>query len=175
VGRLRYYKGLDTLLHALVSLPDVGLSVVGEGAMRSEWEELAASLGVASRVRFVGEVNDVALPGIYHQATAFVLPSNARSESFGTVLLEAMASGLPCVTTEVGTGTSWVVQDGATGLVVPPSDPAALAGAIGRLIADPGMASRMGQAGRERVEQEFAESVMVERVMTVYREVLGNV
>ncbi len=174
VGRLRYYKGLDTLLHALVALPDVALSVVGEGAMRTEWEELAASLGIASRVRFVGEVDDDALPGIYRQATAFVLPANARSESFGTVLLEAMASGLPCVTTEVGTGTSWVVQDGVTGLVVPPNNPAALAGAIGRLLADPGLARHMGQAGRERVEREFTESVMVDAVMAVYRDLLGD-
>ena len=106
--------------------------------MRTEWEELAASLGIASPgalswVRWT----TTTCPGIYHQATAFVLPANARSEAFGTVLLEAMASGLPCVTTEVGTGTSWVVQDGVTGLVVPPSDPAALANAIGRLLADP--------------------------------------
>jgi glycosyltransferase involved in cell wall biosynthesis len=174
VGRLRYYKGLDTLLRALVSLPDVTLSVVGDGAMRAEWEELAASLGIASRVHFAGEVDDDALPRIYQQATAFVLPSNARSESFGTVLLEAMASGLPCVSTELGTGTSWVVQDGVTGLVVPPSDPPALAGAIDRLVLDPGMVRRMGQAGRERVEREFTESVMVARVMAVYRELLGD-
>jgi glycosyltransferase involved in cell wall biosynthesis len=174
VGRLRYYKGLDTLLHALVALPDVVLSVVGEGAMRTKWEGLAASLGVNGRVRFVGEVEDDALPGVYRQASAFVLPANARAEAFGTVLLEAMASGLPCVTTELGTGTSWVVQDGLTGLVVPPNDPAALAVAIGRILADPNLARQMGQAGRERVEREFTESVMVNAVMAVYRELLGN-
>jgi glycosyltransferase involved in cell wall biosynthesis len=175
VGRLRYYKGLDTLLRALAGFPDVALSVVGEGPMRSEWEGLAASLGIASRVRFAGEVGDDDLPGIYHQATAFVLPSNARSESFGVVQLEAMASGLPCVTTEVGTGTSWVVQDGVTGWVVPSSDPAALAGAIGRLLAEPALARQMGRAGRQRVEREFTESVMVDRVMAVYRELLGEI
>jgi glycosyltransferase involved in cell wall biosynthesis len=174
VGRLRYYKGLDTLLKALPALPDVTLSVVGDGAMRTEWEELASSLGVASRVAFEGEVDDDVLPQVYGNATAFVLPSNARSESFGTVLLEAMASGLPCVTTEVGTGTSWVVQDGVSGLVVPPSDPAALAGAIGRLLADPEMAQQMGQAGRARVEREFTERVMVDAVMAVYRDLLGG-
>jgi glycosyltransferase involved in cell wall biosynthesis len=174
VGRLRYYKGLDTLLRALVALPDVLLTVVGDGVMRTEWEELAASLGIASRVSFVGEVDDNALPGVYRQATAFVLPSNARSESFGTVLLEAMASGLPCVTTEVGTGTSWVVQDGVSGMVVPPSDPGALGDALSRLVADPSMARRMGEAGRSRVEREFTESVMVEAVMAVYCDLFGG-
>jgi glycosyltransferase involved in cell wall biosynthesis len=119
-------------------------------------------------------VEDDALPGVYRQASVFVLPANARAEAFGTVLLEAMASGLPCVTTELGTGTSWVVQDGLTGLVVPPNDPAALAVAIGRILADPNLARQMGQAGRERVEREFTESVMVNAVMAVYRELLGN-
>jgi glycosyltransferase involved in cell wall biosynthesis len=171
VGRLRYYKGLDTLLKALATLT---LLVAGEGVMRAEWEDLAASLGIASRVRFTGEVDDDALPGIYQQATAFVLPANARSEAFGAVLLEAMASGLPCVTTEVGTGTSWVVQDGVTGLVVPPDDPASLAGALSRILADPGLARQMGLAGRARVEREFSESVMVDRVMAVYRALLGD-
>ncbi len=102
------------------------------------------------------------------------MPSNTRAEAYGIVLLEAMASGLPCVTTEVGTGTSWIVQDGVSGLVVPPRDPAALAAAINRLLADAGLRRRMGQAGRERVEREFSEQVMVERIMEVYRDVMGR-
>ncbi len=84
------------------------------------------------------------------------------------VLLEAMASGLPCVTTEVGTGTSWVVQDGITGRVVPPQDPVALAEAIRDVLADEGRRRAMGRAARARVEMEFTQEKLVDRVMSVY-------
>jgi rhamnosyl/mannosyltransferase len=134
VGKLRYYKGLDTLLHSLIDLPDVRLNIVGDGPMRHPWETLAAEIGIADRVHFLGEVDDADLPKQYHQAHVFVLPANARAEAFGMVLQEAMASGLPCITTELGTGTSWVVQDGVTGLVVPPRDPQSLADAIRDLL-----------------------------------------
>jgi glycosyltransferase involved in cell wall biosynthesis len=102
VGKLRYYKGVDTLLEALTELPGVYLEVVGEGPMGEEWAALAARLGVADRVHFRGQVPDAELPDWYGRAHIFVLPANARAEAFGTVLLEAMASGLPCITTEVG-------------------------------------------------------------------------
>lgn len=170
-GRLRYYKGLDTLLQALVKLPEVRLEVVGDGPQRREWEALSQSFGLTERVRFHGEVDDAELPAWYQRAHLFVLPANARAEAFGTVLLEAMASGLPCVTTEVGTGTSWVVQDGVTGRVVPPRDPQALAQAIRELMADPPRLATMGTAARARVEAEFTQRRMIERVEAVYRAV----
>ena len=175
VGRLRYYKGLDTLLQALLLLPgDVTLEVVGSGPMLAEWQALAGRLGVASRVHFRGEISDDALLGVYRHVTLFVLPANARAEAFGMVLLEAMASGLPCVTTEIGTGTSWIVQDGVTGFVVPPDQPEALARAIRRLLTDAALRQRMGQAARARVEAEFTQRAMVDRVLTVYREVASG-
>ncbi len=172
VGRLRYYKGLDALLRALTSLPDVHLNIVGTGPMEAEWRTLSQTLGLQERVRFLGEVDDDALPDQYHRAHLFVLPANARSEAFGTVLLEAMASGLPCVSTEVGTGTSWVVQDGVTGCVVPPNDPAALVEAIRGLLETPGVLETMGCAARVRVEEEFTQERMIERVMRVYESLL---
>lgn len=171
-GRLRYYKGLDTLLHALPNLPGVRLTVIGDGPQRGVWTALAQALGLADRVRWLGEIADADLPAHYHRAHLFVLPANARAEAFGTVLLEAMASGLPCVTTEVGTGTSWVVQDGVVGRVVPPNEPAALATAIGELLADPARLAEMGRAARARVLAEFAQDRMVERVLAVYEDVL---
>jgi glycosyltransferase involved in cell wall biosynthesis len=167
-GKLRYYKGLDTLLRALEELPGVHLNVVGEGPMLRPWQALAGELGVADRVHFLGQVSDADLPGCYHRAHLFVLPANARAEAFGTVLLEAMASGLPCVTTEVGSGTSWVVQDGVVGRVVPAGDPAALGEAISELLADPSLRSRMAVAARQRAVDEFDLSLMVERVLALY-------
>ncbi len=172
VGRLRYYKGLDTLLHALVDVPEMSLNIVGTGPLHDEWEALARSLGVAGRVHFLGEIPDEDLPAQYHAAHFFVLPANARAEAFGTVLLEAMASGLPCISTEVGSGTSWVVQDGITGRVAPPQDPAALAAALRELVDDPEKRRTMGRAGRQRVETEFTQELMAQRVMAVYESLL---
>lgn len=171
-GKLRYYKGLDDLLQALQGLVGVRLTVVGDGAMRQRLEKLAAVPALAGRVRFLGEVPDAALPHHYRSARLFVLPANCRAEAFGTVLLEAMASGLPCLATELGTGTSWVVQDGVTGKVVPPRNPAALAETIRTLLADPAQCRRMGEAGRQRVLDAFTTERMLAGVEAVYREAL---
>jgi rhamnosyl/mannosyltransferase len=171
VGRLRYYKGLDTLFQALPAIPQAQLTIVGTGPMQAAWQTLAQELGVAGRVNFAGDIDDAGLPEVYRQADIFVLPANARAEAYGLVLLEAMASGLPCVTTELGTGTSWIVQDGVTGLVVPPQDPAALAGAINRLLDDEPLRRQFGQAGLARARSEFSREVMVKRVEQIYMEV----
>ncbi len=171
VGRLRYYKGLDVLLQALVQLSDAQLTIVGDGPMRRPWETLAQALQLGDRVRFVGDVPDAELPEWYRQADVFVLPANARAEAFGTVLLEAMASGLPCITTELGTGTSWIVQHGVTGLVVPPNDVAALAAAVEHF-RDRSVRDAMGQAGRARVEQSFTVERMIRGVEAVYQDAL---
>ena len=172
VGRLRYYKGLDTLLQAMPQLPGVHLTVVGIGPMQTAWQALTRELGIIDQVTFAGEVDDDHLPDYYNQADLFVFPSNARSEAFGIVLLEAMASGLPCLTTELGTGTSWIVQNGITGFVVPPLNPAALAQAINTIATDETLRQRFGQAALVRVKAEFSKEVMVRRVMQVYEELL---
>lgn len=172
VGRLRYYKGLDTLLRALAQLSQVQLTIVGIGPMQAQWQALSQELGLSERVIFAGEIDETRLPDYYHQADVFVLPSNARSEAYGIVLLEAMASGLPCITTELGTGTSWIVQDGVTGFVVPPLDPAALAQAINVLSGNMSLRQQFGQAALDRVRAEFSESTMVNRIIQLYQELL---
>ena len=112
---------------------------------------------------------DADLPALYHLADLFVLPASHPSEAFGLVQVEAMAAGVPVVCTELGTGTSYVNQDGVTGRVVPPRDPAALAAAICELLADPAKRAAMSAAARARVEAEFEQSVMVERVLATYQ------
>jgi rhamnosyl/mannosyltransferase len=124
---------------------------------------------------FLGEVPDGDLPGLYASADIFVLPANSRAEAFGKVLLEAMASGLPCVTTELGTGTSYVVRDGETGVVVPPRDPDALRIAIADLLDDPQRRAAMGQAGRSRIMDAFTQEIMLDRVMSVYTTAIHSV
>ncbi len=172
VGRLRYYKGLDTLIRALPRIHG-RLRIVGIGPMEAEWRALAQETGVADRIEWLGEAPDEALPGLYHAADLFVLPASHPSEAFGLVQVEAMAAGLPVVCTELGTGTTYVNIDGVTGLVAPPRDPEALAAAINALIADPERRAAMGRAARERVEREFALDVMVDRVLALYREIAG--
>jgi glycosyltransferase involved in cell wall biosynthesis len=167
VGRHRYYKGLGDLLGAMVGL-DARLLVGGDGPMRSDWEDQANDLGLDDQVDFLGDVPDEDLAGLYRSADIFVLPANARAEAFGTVLLEAMAAGLPCITTELGTGTTYVVEDGVTGLVVPPQDPAALQAAVRRLLGDPELRERMGAAGRRRVLDKFTPRQLFDRVQRVY-------
>jgi glycosyltransferase involved in cell wall biosynthesis len=173
VGHLRYYKGLNYLLQALRELPGTRLIVVGEGPMEGPWKKLASELGVGRRADFVGQVADSDLPSYYAACDVFVLPCSERSEAFGVVQLEAMASGRPVVSCDVGTGVAWVNQNGVTGLVVPPRDPVALANAIRRVLGEKGLAEKMGIAGRERVHTNFTASSMVEGVMRVYENTLG--
>ncbi len=171
VGRLRYYKGLDDLIRALPDVPQARSIIVGSGPMETEWKELARSVGVADRVTFAGDVPDEDLPLYYAAADVFVLPANARAEAFGTVIVEALAAGKPVVSTEVGTGTSWVNVDGETGLVVPPHDPSAVAHAINNLLNDGALRERLGRAAQQRAYEEFAVEKMIERVYRLYAEV----
>lgn len=173
VGRLRYYKGVEHVIRAMTRIPNAVLLIVGDGPMRRPWEELSEAVGTAGRVHFLGEVPNADLPAYYHACDVFVLPASQRSEAFGTVLLEAMACGKPAVTTELGTGTSWVNRHGETGLVVPPADHESLAHAIRTLLADADMRCKMGETARRRVEKEFALERMVAGVERVYAEVLG--
>lgn len=173
MGRHRYYKGVDTLIRAMIELPDADLLIGGHGPESAAWQQLTTECGVQDRVRFLGDISYEDLPGLYQSADIFCLPSNSRAEAFGIVQLEAMAAGLPCVTTELQTGTSFVVQHGETGFVVPPMDPAALASALNKLLADPQLRQKMGAAGRVRLQQEFTVDVMTARVENIYEEVLN--
>jgi rhamnosyl/mannosyltransferase len=171
IGRLRYYKGLEYLLEALKEIK-ARLIVGGNGPMRSVWERKMRELGLSNRVIFLGDIGKDDLPRLYASADIFVLPATMRSEAFGTVLLEAMAAGLPCVTTELGTGTSYVVQDGINGLIVPPKNSQALSGAINYLIANEEIRIGYGSAGKQRVRQNFTLNQMVTRVEEIYQIVL---
>ena len=172
VGRLRYYKGLQYLLKAMREI-EARLLVVGTGVMAGEWQALAGELGLGDRVTFLGDVSDDDLSLYYHACDLFVLPASHRSEAFGLVQVEAMACGKPVVCTELGTGTSYVNVHGETGLVVPPRDPQALAGAINQLLADEGLRKRLGERGRERTK-EFSKEVMIDRIVALYEELMAG-
>lgn len=171
VGRHRYYKGVDDLIKALPET-EANLLIAGDGKEQQNWRQLAQQLGLNERIHFLGNIQPQDLPGLYRAADIFVLPSNSRAEAFGIVLMEAMAAGLPCITTELTTGTSYLVKNGVTGLVVQPRQPGQLAQAINSLCADPAMAKHMGTAGRQRVNQVFSLSQMVTHIDEVYQQTL---
>ncbi len=124
VGRLVYYKGLATAIDALDSVPG-RLMIVGRGPLERELRARAVDRGVAERIEWAGHVDDDALVGAYRAATALWFPSNARSEGFGLVQVEAMASGCPVINTAIPhSGVSWVSLDGESGLTIPLGDPA---------------------------------------------------
>ena len=171
VGRLRYYKGLEVLINAAAAI-DARILVLGTGPMNRRWRRLAGASSATSRIRFLGHVADEELPLYYAAADVVVLPSSHRSESFGQVLLEAMAAGRAGVSTELGTGTSFVNLHGKTGMVVPTGDAKALAEAVNQLLGDPERRLQLGANGRRRVLEEFHIERMVDRTIDVYREAL---
>lgn len=172
VGRLVYYKGVDVLLRALTRVGDATLTLVGDGADRAELEALASTLGVADRTRFLGSVADAELVGHYAAADVFVLPSVSRAEAFGMAMTEAMANGVPAISTALGTGTDWVNLDGRTGLVVPPSDADALGTAIERL-RDRELRAQLGAEAARRATELFSFDRHIAELETIYREAIG--
>jgi len=171
VGRLVYYKGFETLIEAMVGVRG-HLLIVGNGPLREALGQKAVDLGVGDRVTFLGGVDGVA--PYLHAADVFVLASVARSEAFGIVQLEAMACGKPIVNTSLDSGVPYVSRDGESGITVAPRDPLALAGAINTLLDDPELRRRYGDAARSRVEREFSQERMVERMLELYGEILGR-
>jgi glycosyltransferase involved in cell wall biosynthesis len=175
IGRFRYYKGLYVLLEAIKQARG-NLLMIGSGPMESDLKkQVDSDDDLRRRVFFLGELSDKQLVAHLFASDLFVLPSILRSEAFGIVLLEAMACRKPLVSTELGTGTSFVNQHGETGLVVPPNNAPALAEAINFLLDHPEKRERYGMAARKRVEEYFSLGRMVEDVLGVYREVLHGI
>ncbi len=171
VGVLRYYKGLRYLLEAMRQVP-ARLVIVGEGPEGPALQEQTQALGLNGQVTFTGRVEDEALPAYYQAADIFCLPASERSEAFGLVQVEALSAGLPIVSTELGTGTSYVNKDGVSGLVVPARNPAALADALNTLIADTALRQRLAEGARQRAEIFTAER-MLNDMDQVYSQVLA--
>ena len=168
-GRHVAYKGIDVLVRALAGTGVRGV-IAGDGPKRAEWEALARSLAAAGQIRFVGEVPDAQLKHLMHAAAMFALPSVTRAEAFGYVQLEAMAAGVPVISTDVPSGVSWVNQDGRTGRTVRAGDPDSLRAAILELAGDAALRERMGAAGRRRVEEAFTFEQLRERMRQLFEE-----
>jgi glycosyltransferase involved in cell wall biosynthesis len=173
IARFDPVKALDVLLDALPALaervPEVALLLVGHGREERRLHARANDLRIARQVVFAGGIPDAArcLPAM----DLFV--SASLGEGLPLTLLEAMACGLPVVATRVP-GHVDVVEDGVTGLLVPPRDPAALAEAIAVLLGDKPRRRQMGAAGRERVARHFSADRMAAEVADLYRQAAGS-
>lgn len=174
VGRLIPIKGHEVLLHAFARVSeDVAgstLEIAGDGQLEPELRALVQRLGLGETVSFLGRV---APPGpVFERAEVVVVPS--LGEGFGMVALEAMERGRPVVASAVG-GLPEIVDDGRTGLLVPPGDPEALARAIRELAGDPVRAARLGAAGRARALREFSQDRCTDRIEALYRTALETI
>ncbi len=171
VGRLTHIKGqchlVDAVPGVLARFPDLAVVLLGDGPLREVLEKRAAGLGVGGAVRFPGHRTDARQ--LLAAADVFVLPS--RHEGMPLVALEAMEAGLPVVATRV-IGSEEVVEDGVTGALVPPADPAALEAALAGLLADPDLRRRQGDAGRRRYLARFTRRRMARDTAAMYETVL---
>mgnify|MGYP006290003267 CR=1 FL=1 len=174
VGRIRdHHKRFSDLLRAAAAvapdIPSLHVLVVGDGPDLDMLRELAKKLGIADRVSFAGYRTDVGT--MYALMDVFVLSSNR--ESFGLVLVEAMFSGLPVVSTRVG-GPRDIVIEGETGLFVPPYKPDAIARTVETLYNDPDLRQRLAEAGRRRAEEQFSSERYAEDVRRLYIELAAR-
>jgi glycosyltransferase involved in cell wall biosynthesis len=180
VGRLEASKGLSDLVDAARVLAqhgacsDLTFVIVGEGPLAHDLADRVRGCGLTGRFRFAGHVGPVRraeLMQLYRDARFFVLPSH--HEGLPTVLLEALSCGLPVIATAC-TGSTELIQDGETGLLVAPHDPPALAEAIRTLWMDPGLGARLGRQGRALVERGYTWDVVVSRYLTSYAAALNG-
>jgi rhamnosyl/mannosyltransferase len=170
VGVLRYYKGLHILLDAVAGT-DYPVVIVGAGPIEAELKAHAERLGL-KRVQFVGAVDDLDKAALLKLCYAVAFPSHLRSEAFGISLLEGAMYGKPMISSEIGTGTTYINVHGETGLVVPPSDHEALRAAMTRLWNDPQMAQEMGQRAEARYWQLFTSAQMADSYARLYQELV---
>ena len=163
IGRHARYKGLAVLTRATAQIPGVHALIAGEGPYQASARELAAALGVADRVHFLGPISKQQKKFLLGACDVFALPSTEITEAFGVSLLEAMAAGIPIVASDLPTGVSDLAIGGETALVAPPGDARALAGCIKRVLSDPGLADRLRDRARKLVVERFSKASVLEQ------------
>jgi rhamnosyl/mannosyltransferase len=170
VGVLRYYKGLNTLLEAAQGFRG-RIVIAGSGPEADQLAQQVQRDG-ADNVQLVGHVSDEDKMCLLQLSRAFVFPSHLRSEAFGMSLVEAAMCSKPMISCDIGTGTTYINDDGVTGWTVPPEDAAALRTAMHKLQDNPAQAAHMGAAARARFEQLFTARRMAQAYHDAYREVV---
>lgn len=177
VGRLSPAKGYQILLEACRLLKERGLSfrcsIAGTGQMAAELETLRVRLELRESVELLGHVDHPKLPDLYRASEIFVMPSiigpKGSRDGLPNVLLEAMATEVACIGTEVASIPE-AIEHEQTGLLVPPADPVALADAIERLLQDADLRKRLGTAAREKVRKSFGREAAMDRLLQIFRD-----
>jgi len=172
IGVLRYYKGLHILLEACQYIRGK-IVIAGAGPEENNLRSLAKRLRLKN-VIFTGPVTQNEKKALLRECKCLVLPSHLRSEAFGMVLVEASMMGKPMVTTEIGTGTSFVNLDGETGFVVPAGDPSSLANSVNVLLYNNELSEKLGKAARKRYETMFSGPVIGKVYADIFYELLGR-
>lgn len=170
VGVIRYYKGLHILVEAAQE-NDYPIVIVGAGPIEQELKEQAARLGLRN-THFLGHLSDEDKVALLALCYGVVFPSHLRSEAFGISLLEGAMYGKPMISSEIGTGTTFINIDDETGLVVPPSDPLALRQAMSYLWEHPEQAAEMGRRAEERYWKHFTAEQMVKSYVELYSDLV---
>jgi glycosyltransferase involved in cell wall biosynthesis len=170
VGVMRYYKGLHILLDALKGV-DYPVVIMGAGPLEKQLHAQAAALGLR-HVHFLGRLGDEDKVALLELSYAIVFPSHLRSEAFGISLLEGAMFGKPMISSEIGTGTSYINIHDETGLVVPPSNPDAFREAMRTLWENPTQAQAMGAKAEARYRQLFTSEEMGRKWVQLYEELL---
>jgi glycosyltransferase involved in cell wall biosynthesis len=170
IGRLIRRKGFATLIEGFSRIEgEAHLEIIGDGPERNHLAELITRLSLNRRVELLGQLpnNDVLEKLMSWDMFVF----SPTWEGFGLVVLEAMSSGKPVIATDVG-GIPEIIQDGTTGILVPPENPKALADKIDELINNPALRSRLGNAARKHVEENFTLKEMVEKTKKIYKKLV---
>ena len=172
IGRLTYYKGHDVLLDAATAMPDSRILIVGNGEREAGLQRRILSLGLSDNVSLLGFLPESDLHALISTCDCLCLPSVERTEAFGMVLLEAMRCGKPVVASDIhGSGIGWVVEDGVTGFLVPPGDPAQLAGSLRMIIDRPELKSQMGRSALERFQEVFQIDHIAREIILLYHQI----
>lgn len=170
IGTFRYYKGLHILIDA-AKKSDYPIVIVGAGPIEEELKDQAKKLNIQN-IHFLGALADVDKSALLELCTCLVFPSHLRSEAFGISLLEGALYSKPLISSEIGTGTTYINIDGVTGLVVPPSDSAALRKAMDDIWFNPQKALSFGKAAHARFEKLFTAEKMIESYTALYKSLL---
>jgi len=179
LDKAHYFKGLDVLLEAYKLLfstyyfLDSKLIIVGKGSEKAKYERMAKKLGIEDNVIFADEVDNQELPDYYNLADVFVLPSINNLESFGIVLIEAMACGKPCLASNLP-GVRTVVDDTKTGFLVEPNNVDDLTEKIKNILENEILAKEMGQAGRSKVENKYNQINIIGQIENLYKTLISK-
>jgi rhamnosyl/mannosyltransferase len=176
LGRFIYYKGFEYLIESAKYLPDNYVILLGgDGELKEKYEQIIRENGLSEKVFLVGKIDQKDLGSYYEACDLFCLPSIAKSEAFGLVMVEAMSFGKPIVATKIkGSGTDWVNHNEITGLNVEPKNPEQLANAFKTILENQEIYSKFSKNAFQRYLNEFTIETEIEKLIKVYRTILNN-